>query len=89
MTVEELETLVARLGFARKRWEDKTEASIIFFKSVVKLVRSEGWAPVGLQLLMGDDAATKFTNVLRNLEESRVQVIQAVLNRVWGRRGSE
>lgn len=81
MAVEKLEKLVARLGFARRRWEDKTDASAAFFKSVVKRVRSEGWAPVGLYLLMGDDAATKLFNLLRNLEENRVRVVQAVLTR--------
>ncbi len=38
--------------------------------------------PVGLHLLMGNDAVAKFGNVLRNLEEDRVQVVQAVMKRV-------
>jgi hypothetical protein len=31
---------------------------------------------------MGNDAAAKFANVLRNLEEDRVRVVQAVMKRV-------
>jgi len=37
--------------------------------------------PLGLHLLMGSDAGTKFSNLLRNLEEDRVRVVQAVLRR--------
>ena len=32
--------------------------------------------------LMGEDAATRFENVLRNLEENRARVVQAVMKRV-------
>ena len=31
---------------------------------------------------MGNDAAAKFRNVLRSLEEDRVRVVQAVMTRV-------
>ncbi len=41
----------------------------------------EDWKPVGLHLLMGNNAAAKFGNVLRNLEEDRVRVVQAVMKR--------
>jgi ubiquinone/menaquinone biosynthesis C-methylase UbiE len=80
-TVKDLQSLMMDLGFAQVRWEDKTDASVAFFKGVLERVRTEGWMPVGLHLLMGDDAATKFANVLRNLEEGRVRVVQAVMNR--------
>ncbi len=80
--VEDLRTVMSDLGLAQVRWEDKTDASAAFFQSVLERVRTEGWMPVGLHLLMGDDAAVKFANVLRNLEENRVQVVQAVMKRV-------
>jgi ubiquinone/menaquinone biosynthesis C-methylase UbiE len=82
IAVKDLQALMADLGFAQVRWEDKTDASVVFFRSVLERVRTEGWMPVGLQLLMGDDAESKFTNVLRNLEEDRVRVVQAVMKRV-------
>nr|NIM41480.1 SAM-dependent methyltransferase [Hydrogenophaga sp.]NIN55726.1 SAM-dependent methyltransferase [Hydrogenophaga sp.]NIO51889.1 SAM-dependent methyltransferase [Hydrogenophaga sp.]NIO90109.1 SAM-dependent methyltransferase [Hydrogenophaga sp.]NIQ62426.1 SAM-dependent methyltransferase [Hydrogenophaga sp.] len=41
--------------------------------------RDAGPAPLGLHLLMGESAAVKFGNVLRNLEDDRIRVAQAVL----------
>jgi len=65
------------------RWEDKTDASVVFFRSDPALPpHSQRWLPVGLHLVMGNDAAAKFANVLRNLEEDRVRVVQAVVKRV-------
>jgi ubiquinone/menaquinone biosynthesis C-methylase UbiE len=80
--VQELQAVLSGIGLVQVRWEDKTEASVAFFHSVLEHVRTEGWMPVGLHLLMGDDAAVKFSNVLRNLEEDRVRVVQAVMNRL-------
>ena len=39
------------------------------------------WPPVGLHLLMGDDAKTKCENMLGNLQNNRVRVVQAVMIR--------
>ncbi len=79
--VEDLVALLTDLGLEQVRWEDKTDASAAFFRAVMDRVRTEGWMPVGLHLLMGNDAATKFANVLRNLEAGRVRVVQAVMRR--------
>lgn len=77
--VEEVEALLADVGFAPICWEDKSEVSTQFFRTVMKHVETAGWMPVGLHLLMGDSAAEKFGNMLRNLEEDRVRVVQAVM----------
>jgi hypothetical protein len=37
--------------------------------------------PLGLHLLLGDDAETKFANLLRSLEERRVRVMQGMMRR--------
>ena len=79
--VEDLRSLLSELGFTSVYWEDKTEESIAFFHPVLERVRAEGWLPLGLHLLMGEDAATKFANVLASLEEDRLRVVQAVLKR--------
>ena len=81
ISVQELQGVLEGAGFARVRWEDRTDASVTFFRSVLERVRTEGWMPVGLHLLMGNDAVAKFENVLRNLEENRVRVVQAVMRR--------
>lgn len=82
IAVKDLQALLVDLGFELIRWEDKTEASVMFFQAVLERVQTEGWMPVGLHLLMGDNAETKFANVLRNLEEGRARVVQAVMKRV-------
>lgn len=80
--VQELHAVLSDVGLVQVRWEDKTDASVAFFHSALERMRTEGWMPVGLHLLMGHDAAVKFSNLLRNLEEDRVRVVQAVMNRV-------
>ncbi len=82
ISVKDLQALLVNLGFEQIRWEDKTEASVMFFQEVLERVQTEGWMPVGLHLLMGDNAETKFANVLRNLEEGRARMVQAVMKRV-------
>jgi len=57
---------------------DKTEESIVFFRSALDRLRTHGPLPLGLHLLMGDDAVGKFANLLRNPEEDRARVVQAV-----------
>lgn len=81
ISVGDLEALMVECGIERIRWEDKTVESIIFFRTVMGRVQSGGWMPVGLHLLMGEGAAVKFSNVLRNLEENRLRVAQAVMKR--------
>ncbi len=71
--------VLSDIGLAEIQLEDKTEASRTFFRSALERLRTHGWNPLGLHLLMGDDAATKFANLLRNLEEDRVRVVQAVV----------
>ncbi len=81
ISVDEVQALLADLNLRQVRWEEKSDESMSFLRGLLERIRSEGWMPVGLHLLMGDDAATKFANVLRNLEENRVRVVQAVMTR--------
>ena len=73
-----LRALLADLPFEVVRWEDKTDESIAFFEAALK---SGGGQPLGISLLMGDSAAEKLGNVLRNLRENRICVVQAVMKR--------
>lgn len=79
--IEEIRERLIELGLAQVRWEERTGDSARFFRGVMKSIRTTGWNPLGLHLLMGDDAETKFDNLLRNLEEERVKVVQAVMKR--------
>jgi hypothetical protein len=81
IAVDDLEVLMADWGFEPVRWEDKTEASTAFFEEALRRLPTEEQPTVGLHLLMGNNAPTKFANMLRNLEENRVRVVQAVMRR--------
>ena len=62
------------IGFSITDWEDKTRPSEEFLKKM----KEAGPQPLGIHLLMGDTAPIKIQNVLRNLQENRICVIQAV-----------
>lgn len=79
--VEDVADLLASLGFRTLRWEDKTADSLAFFGARMEAIASDGWQPLGLHLLMGDEASRKFENVRWNLEAGRLRVAQAVMER--------
>ncbi len=77
VTPQEIQQLLASLGFRIQYWEDKTTASLEFFTQVVARFQSQGPPPIGIHLLMGDDFLSKFENLRNNLSESRASVILA------------
>jgi SAM-dependent methyltransferase len=67
-------------GFKLLRWEDVTERTLEWGRRA--LVREPGrQPPLGLDLVIGEDVDAKTANLLRNIEESRVTLVQAVLER--------
>lgn len=76
---ESVRGILGELGFETVRWEDRTEEAVAFFEHAVSRNETDGPTPIGLHLLMGQSAAEKFANVLRNLKDGRVVVAQAVL----------
>jgi MPBQ/MSBQ methyltransferase len=83
---EGLQTVLDQLGYERMQWVDKTEASASFFNEILPEINKNGWRPLSLHLLAGEDPTARFANVLRNLEEDRLRVIQAVLAKPVPRR---
>ena len=79
--VDELRSVLADAGLEAARWEDKTEASIAFFEAAFERAREEGRMPLGIHILM-EDAETKLGNVLKNLQDGRIRVLQAVMRPV-------
>jgi ubiquinone/menaquinone biosynthesis C-methylase UbiE len=73
--------LLSELGLKRVHWIDKTEESIAFFQERVTWLKQQGPPKVGLGMLMGPTALSKFSNVLSNLEHGLLQVVQGVLLR--------
>lgn len=52
-----------------------------WFAATLARLKKSGPPPLGLHLLMGPTAPVKFANMLRNLEETRIAVWQAVAGR--------
>ncbi len=77
-----LRIILDKVGLKTLDWEDKSRRSLEWFKAVVEKTNESGPPPLGLHLLMRDTAQTKFENVIRNLQENRIVVIQAIAEKV-------
>ena len=78
---EDVRRLVAGLGFTELVWADESAASLEWFRQ--RVAAQAGTAPsiLGLHLLLGQDTAPMFRNLIRNLEEGRIAVVMAVWQR--------
>lgn len=74
VTETEARSHIARVGLEIDQWIVKVRESIEFFKRVSAKIVAKGPPPLGLHLLMGDNAKEKLNNYLRNLSEKRVSV---------------
>ena len=74
----EVRQILDDLGFVIHDWVDKSEASLDWFMKAVGRLETSGPQPLGLHLLMGNTAKTKFENNIRNLRERRIVVFQAL-----------
>jgi len=74
-TQEEAKTAIQKSNLKVHIWKDKTMQSLEFFKAMIKKIEQSGPPPLGLHLLMGNTAKTKFQNLSRNLEEKRTSVV--------------
>ena len=73
----EARQILEDLGFIIHNWVDKSEPSLQWFVAAIEKLKVSGPPPLGLHLLMGDTAKTKFENNIRNLRERRFVVYQA------------
>ncbi|MEW6212003.1 MAG: methyltransferase domain-containing protein [Acidobacteriota bacterium] len=80
-TPAEIRAIISGLGFSEIEWIDETETALQWFRQRLALAASQGPQPLGLHLLMGEDFRRMFQNQVRNLDEHRIAVIQAVFER--------
>jgi ubiquinone/menaquinone biosynthesis C-methylase UbiE len=80
-TPQVVRELLDELGLRVLSWEDKTSASADWFRDTLARLKSEERPPLGLHLLMGETGPEKFRNVARNLDEGRIAVIQAIVEK--------
>lgn len=75
---EELRLMLFDAGFRPLFWQDVTEDGLAWFRRMQEKSRGARHNPLGLQLLLGEDFARMSENQLRNLEERRITLVQAV-----------
>lgn len=78
VTREKLE----RAGFRVLAWHDPTRESLEQALARAKALETGALPPLGLHILIGPNFPVVSKNMVRNLEEARIQLINAVLERV-------
>ncbi len=81
MDPEELRLILQSLELRPLQWIDVTDDSGQWFRQALAEAGEHGPPPLGIRLLMGDDGDLKIRNVARNLDEQRIVVVQAVMEK--------
>jgi ubiquinone/menaquinone biosynthesis C-methylase UbiE len=81
VTPEEFRRQLRNAGLRQLAWAGDTEACIKWYYDL-REARGQRESPlIGLDLLLGHDFPEKVRNVLRNLNENRIEVVQVVYER--------
>jgi ubiquinone/menaquinone biosynthesis C-methylase UbiE len=80
-TEMEVRAIIEKLGMEIDHWIGKIQESIEFFKRVSAQIDADGPPPIGIHLLMGDNAREKLQNYVRNLSENRVTVAMGTVRK--------
>ena len=75
-TQEEAKDIIEKSHLTVHEWKDKSEQSLEFFKKMAMKIEASGPPHLGFYLLMGKTAKIKFLNQVRNLEESKISIVQ-------------
>jgi SAM-dependent methyltransferase len=78
---ETIRALITTTGFTELAWVDETASATQWFQQRSPTTPPEGPPPLGLHLLLGPDFTDMFRNQVRNLEERRISIVQAVFER--------
>jgi len=77
---QQLRSMLRTIGFSEVHWQDVTASTLGWGRRALR------WRPdvpplLGLDLVIGQNAAQKAANLLRNIEEGRVSLVQVVAER--------
>jgi SAM-dependent methyltransferase len=81
ITAEATREKLEHVGFRTVAWVDTTKESLKEVQARAMVAKSGSPPPLGLHVLLGADSAAISRNMLRNLEEERVGLLNAVLRR--------
>jgi MPBQ/MSBQ methyltransferase len=73
-TVADARLAMEQAGLAIDQWIGRDSESIEFLSAAFDKIESDGPPPIGIHLLMGDNARDKLKNYVRNLSERRTTV---------------
>ena len=74
ITETEARAIFEEVGLEIEQWIEKVQESVKFFERVSAGIEAKGYPPLGIHLLLGDNAKDKFQNYARNLSENRMTV---------------
>jgi ubiquinone/menaquinone biosynthesis C-methylase UbiE len=82
LTPQSTRAALERIGFRVIAWQDTTEEVLQQQMARAKAIETESLPPLGLHILIGEAFPTVTKNMLRNLQEERLKLFNAVLERV-------
>ena len=71
-----------QVGLQIDHWIGKVQESLDFFKTVLDRIKVDGPPPVGIHLLMGDNASEKLHNYVRNITDQRTTVAMGMAHKI-------
>jgi SAM-dependent methyltransferase len=77
---EEIRNLIRCTGLVEIGWYDETEVARPWYAARAKAME-QGLPPLGIHLILGERFPAMSRNQMRNLEEGRIRIIQAVFER--------
>jgi SAM-dependent methyltransferase len=81
-TPEATRATLERIGFRVVAWQDTTEEALQQQLARTKALETGSLPPLGLHIVIGEAFPTVTKNMLRNLQEERLKLFNAVLERV-------
>jgi ubiquinone/menaquinone biosynthesis C-methylase UbiE len=82
VTPEATRAALERIGFRVVAWQDTTEEALEQQRARAKALETGSLPPLGLHIVIGEAFPTVTKNMLRNLQEERLNLFNAVLERV-------
>ena len=74
-TETEVRATIEEVGLEIDQWIGKVQESVNFFERVLARIETKGHPPLGIHLILGDNAKDKLRNYARNLRENRMSVV--------------
>jgi len=75
VTEDQARAAIESAGLQVDQWTGKVAESVKFFERVLGRIEAKGHPPLGIHLILGDNAEDKLRNHARNLSENRLSVV--------------